>query len=200
MRCTCCQNAVRRRAALHVAGAARDQGSRCRSRTLSQRYRFNSFPLATNDVVLAKWELLDELAATRCPPIHRVTVDYGPLAVSGRPGAVDGTAIMFSPRRTVLDQLLVAAARRAGAEMREAVTFRGLLYDGNRVVGAQLEDKNGDASECSATIVVGADGIWSTVARAANAATEGPHLSCPSACVFRGLSPPDCTASMTSAS
>jgi 2-polyprenyl-6-methoxyphenol hydroxylase-like FAD-dependent oxidoreductase len=65
--------------------------------------------------------------------------------------------------------------------MREAVTFRGLLYDGNRVVGAQLEDKNGDASECSATIVVGADGIWSTVARAASAATEGPHLRCPSA-------------------
>src|SRR6185437_13997311 len=130
--------------------------------------------------LLAKWGLLDELAATGCPPIHRVTVDYGPLAISGRPSAVDGTAIMFSPRRTILDQLLVAAARGAGAEMREAVTFRGLLYDGNRVVGAQLENKNGNVSECNATIVVGADGIWSTVARAANAATdiEYPPLTC----------------------
>jgi 2-polyprenyl-6-methoxyphenol hydroxylase-like FAD-dependent oxidoreductase len=130
--------------------------------------------------LLAKWGLLDELAATGCPPIHRVTVDYGPLAISGRPSAVDGTAIMFSPRRFVLDQLLVAAARSAGATMREGVTFRDLLYEGDRVVGAQLEDKNGNASECGATIVVGADGIWSPVARAANAATdiEHPSLTC----------------------
>jgi flavin-dependent dehydrogenase len=87
---------------------------------------------------------------------------------------------MFSPRRTILDQLLVTAARGAGAEIHEAVTFRGLLYDGDRVVGAQLEDKHGNASECGATIVVGADGIWSTVARAANAATdiEHPSLTC----------------------
>jgi flavin-dependent dehydrogenase len=87
---------------------------------------------------------------------------------------------MFSPRRTILDQLLVAAAQRAGAEMREAVTFRGLLWDNGRVVGAQLEEKNGSMSECSAPIVVGADGIWSTVARAANAATdiERPSLTC----------------------
>jgi flavin-dependent dehydrogenase len=126
---------------------------------------------------LAKWGLLDELAATGCPPIRRVTVDYGPVAISGRPSAVEGTAIMFSPRRIVLDQLLVAAARRAGAEMRDAVTFRGLLWDGGRVVGAQLEDKSGTATECGATIVVGADGIWSTVARAANAATEIEHPS-----------------------
>ena len=64
--------------------------------------------------------------------------------------------------------------------MREEVTFRGLLYDGNRVVGARLENKNGKVSECSATVVVGADGIWSTVARAANAATdiEHPSLTC----------------------
>src|SRR5690242_8612867 len=55
---------------------------------------------------LAKWGLLDELAATGCPPIRRVTVDYGAVAISGRPSAVQETAIMFSPRRTVLDQLL----------------------------------------------------------------------------------------------
>ncbi len=127
--------------------------------------------------LLAKWGLLDELAATGCPPIHRVTVDYGPLAISGRPSAVEGTAIMFSPRRTVLDLTLVAAAHGAGAEMRDGVTFRGLLWDGGRVVGAQLEDKNGTATECSATVVVGADGIWSPVARAANAATEIEHPS-----------------------
>jgi len=62
---------------------------------------------------LEKWGLLERLAATGCPPIHRVTADFGTVAISGRPNAVEGTAIMFSPRRTVLDQLLVEAARSA---------------------------------------------------------------------------------------
>jgi 2-polyprenyl-6-methoxyphenol hydroxylase-like FAD-dependent oxidoreductase len=64
--------------------------------------------------------------------------------------------------------------------MREAVTFRSLLWDGSRVVGAQVEDANGAARDCRATVVVGADGIWSAVARAANAVTEieRPSLTC----------------------
>jgi 2-polyprenyl-6-methoxyphenol hydroxylase-like FAD-dependent oxidoreductase len=127
--------------------------------------------------LLAKWGLLDELATTGCPPIHRVTADFGPVAISGRPSAVESTAIMFSPRRTILDQLLVSAAREAGAHMHGGVTFRGLLWDRDRVVGAQLEDDDGTVSECGTAVVVGADGIWSTVARAANAATEIEHPS-----------------------
>ena len=127
--------------------------------------------------LLSKWGLLDELAATGCPPIHRVTADYGALAISGKPSAVEGTAIMFSPRRTVLDQLLVEAARKAGADMLDEVTFRALLWDGGRVIGAQLQDGNGTTTEYKAAIVVGADGIWSAVARAANAATEIEHPS-----------------------
>src|SRR5262249_9140273 len=58
---------------------------------------------------LAKWKLLDKLAATGCPPIERVTADYGPVAVSGRPSPVEGTQIMYSPRRIVLDLLLIEA-------------------------------------------------------------------------------------------
>jgi 2-polyprenyl-6-methoxyphenol hydroxylase-like FAD-dependent oxidoreductase len=126
---------------------------------------------------LAKWGLLDELAATGCPPIHRVTADYGPVTISGKPSAVRGTAIMFSPRRIVLDQLLVTAAREAGAEMRDAVMFRGLLWDGGRVIGAQVQEHDGTTTEYSAAMVVGGDGIWSAVGRAANAATEIEHPS-----------------------
>jgi 2-polyprenyl-6-methoxyphenol hydroxylase-like FAD-dependent oxidoreductase len=147
------------------------------------RARFPSDTISTHFLwprttsLLAKWGLLDELAATGCPPIRRVTVDYGTVAMSGRPSAVEGTAIMFSPRRIVLDQLLVAAARRAGAEMRDGVTFRSLSWDGGRVVGARLEHNDGAATECRASVVVGADGLWSTVARAANATMEIEHPS-----------------------
>ncbi len=64
--------------------------------------------------------------------------------------------------------------------MRDEVTFRALLWDGDRVTGAQLEERNGRTAECQVAVVVGADGVWSTVARAANAATEieEPSLTC----------------------
>jgi 2-polyprenyl-6-methoxyphenol hydroxylase-like FAD-dependent oxidoreductase len=126
---------------------------------------------------LAKWGLLDKLAATGCPPIERVTADYGPVAVSGRPTSVDGTEVMYSPRRIVLDLLLVEAARAAGAETREGTTFRDLIWEAGRVVGARLQDKDGTVAEERATIVVGADGIWSPVGRAAGAATDIHHES-----------------------
>jgi 2-polyprenyl-6-methoxyphenol hydroxylase-like FAD-dependent oxidoreductase len=126
---------------------------------------------------LAKWGLLDKLAATGCPVINQVTADYGPIAVHGRPSAVDGTAVMFSPRRIVLDKLLVDAAREAGAEIREATTFQDLLWEGGGVVGARLVDPNGRPMEENAAVVVGADGMWSPVARAAGAATDIEHQS-----------------------
>ena len=66
---------------------------------------------------LHAWGLLDRLAATGCPPIERVSMFWGPVAVAGRPEPVDGVSAMFCPRRTVLDALLVEAAREAGAEV-----------------------------------------------------------------------------------
>lgn len=121
---------------------------------------------------LAQWRLLDKLAATGCPPIHLVTADYGAVAIRGRPSSVDGTAIMYSPRRTILDLLMVEAARAAGAEIREATTFRELVWAEDRTVGARVQERAGGIAEERATVVVGADGIWSPVARAAAAATE----------------------------
>ena len=122
--------------------------------------------------LLSAWSLLDKLSATGCPAINLVTADYGPVAITGRPSPVDGTDVMYSPRRTVLDPLLVQAARAAGAEVREASTFRELIWKDDRVVGARIEDANGDLVEERGAIVVGADGIWSPVARSAGAATD----------------------------
>ena len=124
---------------------------------------------------LEQWNLLGKLAATDCPAIHRVTADYGSVAVTGRPSPVKGTDVMYSPRRMVLDSLLVEAAKEAGAEIRQATTFRELVWEGDRVVGARVQDKTGQLSEVGATIVVGADGVWSQVARAARAAMDIEH-------------------------
>jgi len=126
---------------------------------------------------LAKWGLLDKLAATGCPMINQVIADYGAIALCGKPNPVDGTDAMYSPRRLVLDSLLVDAAREAGAEIREGTTFRDLLWAEGRVVGARLQDAHGRLIEESAAIVVGADGMWSPVGRAAGATTDVAHGS-----------------------
>lgn len=62
---------------------------------------------------------------------------------------------MYSPRRIVLDNLLVEAAREAGAEILEATTFRDLLWAEGRVVGARLQDANGCPTEESVRMVCG---------------------------------------------
>jgi flavin-dependent dehydrogenase len=125
---------------------------------------------------LAKWGLLEALAATGCPPIEKVHIHFGDAALQGRPEPIDGTAIMYCPRRTVLDALLVEAARRAGAEVRERTLMREVLREGDRVVGVRLAGPD-DVREERATLVVGADGLTSGVAGAVSAGLERSHPS-----------------------
>ena len=129
---------------------------------------------------LRQWGLLDALAATGCPPIVQVTADYGPVAIVGRPSAVQGTDAMYSPRRTVLDELLVRAAQKSGAQMRQGTLFREIIWDADRAVGVQLQDQTGARVLAHAKVVVGADGLWSQLARAVGATTdiEHPSLTC----------------------
>ena len=125
---------------------------------------------------LARWGLLEALAATGCPPIDKVHVHFGETRLYGRPEPVDGIATMYCPRRTVLDALLVDAARRAGAEVRERTLMRELVREGDRVVGVRLAGPDGPYEE-RATLVVGADGLTSGVAQAVPAGLERSHPS-----------------------
>jgi flavin-dependent dehydrogenase len=129
---------------------------------------------------LAAWGLLERLAATGCPPIGSVTFDTGPVRLHGRPDAVDGTGIMFCPRRHELDTLLVGAAREAGAEVREATVVTDLLWQDDRVVGVETREPDGARRRALAGLVIGADGIFSRLARAVRAPTETgqPSRSC----------------------
>jgi flavin-dependent dehydrogenase len=133
---------------------------------------------------LARWGLLDALAATGCPLIDTVNMHAGSVAFRGRPEAVDGTAVMYCPRRTVLDKLLVDAARDAGAEVREGALVRDVIRDGDRIVGVR-----GDGIEERAPVVVGADGMTSGIADAVGAAMNPSHpsLTCGFYAYWRGV-------------
>jgi flavin-dependent dehydrogenase len=126
---------------------------------------------------LKRWGLLDRLAATNCPPITEDYFDYGAFSLSGPVPAVDGVNTAFAPRRKVLDPLLVAAAVESGAELREGFSVQELLWDNGRVTGIRGKHK-GDAVTEKARITIGADGMFSTVAKAVQAPEykTGPPL------------------------
>jgi len=52
---------------------------------------------------LKRWGLLDEVLATNCPPIERIRLDAGPLALEGAPVPYEDIAIALCPRRVLLD-------------------------------------------------------------------------------------------------
>src|SRR5512147_2370064 len=65
---------------------------------------------------LKRWNLLERIVATGCPPIDTYAFDFGPFTISGSPGTPDAP-VAYAPRRTVLDKQLVDAASEAGAEV-----------------------------------------------------------------------------------
>lgn len=84
---------------------------------------------------LRRWGLLDEVAATGCPPIDTYVFDFGPFSISGSPGPPE-SPLSYAPRRTVLDKLLLDAAARAGAEVREGFSVEEVLFgEDGRVTG-----------------------------------------------------------------
>jgi 2-polyprenyl-6-methoxyphenol hydroxylase-like FAD-dependent oxidoreductase len=140
------------------------------------RAAFGSDTLSTHQVQLPgvarlrRWGLLDAVIASGAPPARRVRFDAGPVVVEGRYPAFEGVDAVYSPRRTILDALLLDAARAAGAEVRERFAVEELTAEGGRVTGIRGRSKGGPAVTERARLVVGADGKHSMVARTVGAA------------------------------
>lgn len=142
---------------------------------LVDRVTFPSDTLSTHFIhvsgvaALGRLGVLDEVRASGCPPIHEMSVDFGPFAVQGRPRGAGDVDEMFCCRRTVLDTILVKAAAEAGAEVRQGFVVEELLRDERGAVcGVRGSDGTGTVAE-RASIVIGADGRHSFVARAVQA-------------------------------
>jgi flavin-dependent dehydrogenase len=112
---------------------------------------------------LQHWGLLSRIAETNCPPIRRCEVDLGPIRLVGEPPGQNGIFDAYSPRRIILDKILMDAAVAAGVELREAATVTGLLCEDEAVIGVEAT-ADGAAFEEHARITIGADGRNSRVA------------------------------------
>ncbi len=113
---------------------------------------------------LRKWGLLDAIVASGCPPIRKITFDFGDIAFSSSPAPVDGIDATYAPRRSVLDKILIDAARTAGAEVRERFLVTGILASDSCVTGIIGSAEGGSISEIHARVVIGADGAESILA------------------------------------
>jgi 2-polyprenyl-6-methoxyphenol hydroxylase-like FAD-dependent oxidoreductase len=122
---------------------------------------------------LYRWGVLDRIRQAGTPPVRTTTFHYGDDAVEIAIKARDGVDALYAPRRTVLDALLVRAAREAGAEVEHDRHVIDLTRDdAGRVNGVVMESARGDATRVRAGIVIGADGIRSRVAHLAGAGLE----------------------------
>jgi flavin-dependent dehydrogenase len=117
---------------------------------------------------LDEWGLLERVLATGCPAIDTYAFNFERFTISGAPGTRE-TPLAYSPRRTVLDKLLVDAASEAGAEVREGFTVTDVVIEEGRVTGIRGHRKGNPPVTERARVVVGADGHHSLVARSVNA-------------------------------
>ena len=121
---------------------------------------------------LRRWELLEDLVDTGCPGITTASIDVGPFTVTGRIPGCDGVAEAYAPRRKVLDGVLVEAATRSGVDLWEGCAVEALLVDDRgRVSGIRGRSRGGRTVTAEAAIVVGADGMRSSIARMVAAPT-----------------------------
>ena len=138
---------------------------------------------------LARWGLLDEVAASGAPPIRRTTYRYGGDAVTISVKATHGVDALYAPRRTVLDPLLVQAAAAAGAEVHHRTCVTDLIVAGGRVAGVSAVAADGRDVDLRARLVVGADGVRSAVARLVDApfTRSGRHAAAATYGYWSGL-------------
>ena len=115
---------------------------------------------------LKRWGLLDEVIATGCPAVATYSFNFGPFTIKGAPRPRDGISNAYAPRRTVLDKILVDAAARAGAEVRERFSLEEVLIEDGAVVGIRGHGEGGRSVVERARVVIGADGRNSHVAKA----------------------------------
>ena len=109
---------------------------------------------------LQQWGLYDRIVATGVPVTRGTQRSIGAMTMPPDPNE----PVALCPRRTVLDKILVDAAREAGAEVREGVLVESLIEEDGRIVGIRGR-RGDDRFEERAKVVIGADGRESFVAR-----------------------------------
>jgi 2-polyprenyl-6-methoxyphenol hydroxylase-like FAD-dependent oxidoreductase len=146
---------------------------------LLDRGRYGTDTLSTHALMrggvlqLSRWGLLNKVIAAGTPAVRRTTFRYAGAVVPITIKSSYGVDALYAPRRTVLDPILVDAAVAAGADVRFGVAVSDIERDHHgTVIGVVGRARDGQPFRARARIVVGADGIRSTIAERVGAPFE----------------------------
>jgi 2-polyprenyl-6-methoxyphenol hydroxylase-like FAD-dependent oxidoreductase len=135
------------------------------------RSRYGADTLSTHALMrgavaqLHRWDVLDAVRQSGTPLVQTTTFHYDEEEIRIPIKPREGIEGLYAPRRNVLDRLLVDGALNAGAEVVYGVRVVNLARaNGGRVDGVVIEDADGHLRTIGASLVVGADGLRSTVA------------------------------------
>src|SRR5215475_11537489 len=140
---------------------------------LVDRGRYGTDTLSTHALMrggvlqLSRWGLLEKIIAAGTPPVRRATFRYADAVVPVIIKPSHGVDALYAPRRTVLDPILVDAAVASGIAVADVDRDRH-----GAVTGIAGRTRDGQAFRARARIVVGADGIRSTIAERVGAPIE----------------------------
>jgi len=124
---------------------------------------------------LKRWGLLGRVVDAGTPPVRNITLGFGQERIAFDVRSEHGISELYAPRRHLLDGILLEAARDAGADFSGSTRMVDLLRGENgRVTGVEIES-GGERSRIDARLVIGADGVWSRVARSVTAPIVRGH-------------------------
>lgn len=128
---------------------------------------------------LHRWGLLSAIAAAGTPEVLSTTFSYSSQDVEVRIEPKFGVSALYAPRRALLDRVLVDAAADSGAEVRHGVRVDDVVTDIRGRVRGIVAVADGVRQNIDADIVIGADGLHSTIAErvAAPLIVGGRHMT-----------------------
>ena len=114
---------------------------------------------------LKRWGVLPAIAAACTPPVTSTTFSYSQHDVGVRIEERYGVDALYAPRRALLDRVLVDAAAGSGADISYGVRLDDLIVDDRGRVRGITTLSGRSRRHIEAEMVIGADGLYSTVAQ-----------------------------------
>ena len=113
---------------------------------------------------LQRWDVLPAIVAGGTPPVSSTTFSYRTEEVTVAIEPKYGVKALYAPRRRALDRALVDAAVASGAEVEYGLRVEDLTRDDDGRVRGVIVASGRSRSRLEADTVIGADGLYSTVA------------------------------------
>ncbi|MEO0444081.1 MAG: NAD(P)/FAD-dependent oxidoreductase [Pseudomonadota bacterium] len=164
---------------------------------LIDRHKFPSDTLSTNYIHqpgclrLKRWGVLDKIIASGTPAIPTTRFQADDIVIKGGISKDYEQINAYAPRRYVLDSIMAEAAKEAGVELRENCSLLDIKWEDGRCSGVKLRNADKKITTESAALIVGADGMRSTVARLVGSKIthQDPLLTCAYYSFWEGLKP-----------